>query len=613
MKNANERPDRSENVERLAAQIANDLRALATPLPQSSINTPAGPVGPAPGWTPSFDLAGPRTVLEGGARFVSPFLPGDARFRRAKALLLRALRIITRDQAVFNSAVTESLRIAFRELEGAIEEDRRRIEDAFARSQAVKGEFEEALNRRIGEVLPRFDELEKRQNEGLLREISRREANIASLKTELEKEGRARNLLGNELEKRLTHRDETRGRLAASLNEALEREGKARNRLADEMERRLKSIDEMRAALGRDLSASIEREGKARNLLADDLEKRLTHQEKMRALLSSEFGDALSRENAARESIGNELIRTQRRIDRLEEEGGRRLDELKRLAVNLEETDHRLVQASRQTGAFENDLRLTRLEFTALRGELQKGVAPGPVSAALAPSAAPATSPAASLLHAGLYTSFEDQFRGSEEDVRKRQREDGEFFRGVPGPVLDLGCGRGEFLEILKDLGISASGCDLNPVSAARGREKGLNIAVEDLFSCLQARNDASLGGITAFQVVEHLQPADMIRLVELAVRKLAFGGRILLETVNPESLFAMKWFWMDLTHVRPVPGPALSHLLEAAGFRDVKVLYRSPVPEGIRPPDAVFEDPVQGPMARLLFGDQDVAVTGVK
>jgi O-antigen chain-terminating methyltransferase len=118
---------------------------------------------------------------------------------------------------------------------------------------------------------------------------------------------------------------------------------------------------------------------------------------------------------------------------------------------------------------------------------------------------------------------------------------------------------------------------------------------------------------VTAFQVVEHLPPASLFDLVELAIRKLAPSGRVLLETINPESVYAMRWFWMDLTHVRPVPAPSLAQLLSASGFRDVAVDFRSPVPESEGLPRGLADDPRFAPLARLLFAPQDYAVTGVK
>jgi O-antigen chain-terminating methyltransferase len=209
--------------------------------------------------------------------------------------------------------------------------------------------------------------------------------------------------------------------------------------------------------------------------------------------------------------------------------------------------------------------------------------------------------------------SFEEKFRGSEEEIGRRQAGDVERFRSLPGPVADLGCGRGEFLAALAAAGIPGVGCDANALMVEHARAKGLDVEQADLISWLEARPDGSLGGIAAFQVVEHLPAKVLFRLVDLAATKLAPGGVLLLETVNPESLFAMKWFWMDLTHVRPVPGPSLAHLLEVAGFRDVVIDYRSPVPEGDRIPERAARTANFAPIARLLFAPQDIAVIGTK
>jgi O-antigen chain-terminating methyltransferase len=147
----------------------------------------------------------------------------------------------------------------------------------------------------------------------------------------------------------------------------------------------------------------------------------------------------------------------------------------------------------------------------------------------------------------------------------------------------------------------------------ARAREKGLEVERADLFEWLASRRDGSLGGLTAFQIVEHLPPARLFDLVELAAVKLATGGTLLIETVNPESTYAMKWFWMDLTHIRPVPAPSLARLVSTCGFRDVRIDWRSPVPAAEAPPAELAEDPNLGPVVRLLFGPQDYAVIGRK
>ncbi len=303
-----------------------------------------------------------------------------------------------------------------------------------------------------------------------------------------------------------------------------------------------------------------------------------------------------------------------KRIDALEKDRDARFEALarerERDSSEREEGRRRLDEAA-------ESLRLLRMEWSSLRSNLQDvaraGASPEARGSEARGSEAKGALRADDPLRAGLYVDFEEHFRGSEADIRARQKKDAALFAGAPGPVADLGCGRGEFLEALAAAGAKGIGCDANPVMAARAKEKGLAVDAADLFEWLRARADGSLGGVTAFQVVEHLSPSSLFTLVELAAAKLAPGGRVLFETVNPESVYAMRWFWMDLTHVRPVPAPSLERLLSASGFRDVRVDFRSPVPESEALSADAAKDPRLASVAKLLFAPQDYAVTGVK
>ncbi|MGZ5380914.1 MAG: methyltransferase domain-containing protein [Thermoanaerobaculia bacterium] len=324
------------------------------------------------------------------------------------------------------------------------------------------------------------------------------------------------------------------------------------------------------------------------------------------ALLESLRGALLETEAA-----GRDLLASQRRLDALEKDRDQRFEALARRQEREEAEKQAL--ADRIESATEG-LRALRLEWSSLRSSLRDlSGAPPRDSRERVEGARSAAVRADDPLRAGLYVDFEEHFRGSEEDIRGRQASDAARFRGAPGPVADLGCGRGEFLEALAAEGVEAIGCDANPVMAARAQEKKLAVDQADLFTWLAGRADGSLGGVTAFQVVEHLPPASLFDLVELAIRKLAPSGRVLFETINPESVYAMRWFWMDLTHVRPVPAPSLAQLLRASGFRDVAVDLRSPVPESEGLPRGLADDPRFAPLARLLYAPQDYAVTGVK
>jgi len=177
-------------------------------------------------------------------------------------------------------------------------------------------------------------------------------------------------------------------------------------------------------------------------------------------------------------------------------------------------------------------------------------------------------------LEDGLYTGFENRFRGSEEDIKRQQAPHLVRFR-PGGKILDLGCGRGEFLDLLKKNGFEGFGVDGNAQMVDLCLEKGLNGVKGDLLEVLSDWPDGSLDGIFSSQVIEHLPPAYLKKMVELSRAKLGPGGAILLETVNPTSVFALVHiYFLDLTHQRPVHPQALKFLLESSGFDGVEIKY---------------------------------------
>ena len=178
------------------------------------------------------------------------------------------------------------------------------------------------------------------------------------------------------------------------------------------------------------------------------------------------------------------------------------------------------------------------------------------------------------------YVGFEDQFRGSDEAIRERLSGYLPIFDGA-NDVLDIGCGRGEFLSLLGERGVQAKGIDLNAAMVDVCREKGLEAARADALSYLQAQADGSLGGLFAAQVVEHLEPGYLTRLLSVAFDKLRPGAAIVLETINPACWFAFfESYIRDITHVRPLHPDTLRFLLLASGFQGVEIQYRVPYPE---------------------------------
>lgn len=224
------------------------------------------------------------------------------------------------------------------------------------------------------------------------------------------------------------------------------------------------------------------------------------------------------------------------------------------------------------------EMEKVRLEYERLiHGELRllrQRAAARPAEPA--PPSAPAEAPAADLL------AFGARFRGSEEYVREKQRFYLPFFAGRK-EVLDIGCGRGEFLELVRGAGVAARGIDLDAEAVALCRARGLEAEQADLFTYLDAAPEAAFEGIFCAQVVEHLPPARLPEFVRLAASRLARGGVLAIETPNPECLaiFASH-FYLDPTHSRPVPHPLLAFYMEEAGMGHIQLHRLSPAAESM-------------------------------
>jgi O-antigen chain-terminating methyltransferase len=204
---------------------------------------------------------------------------------------------------------------------------------------------------------------------------------------------------------------------------------------------------------------------------------------------------------------------------------------------------------------------------------------------------------------------FAEAFRGSEDRVREQQHHYAARFAGAIGEVLDLGCGRGEFLEAARDAGVHARGIDLNEDNVALCRSKGFDAERADMFAYLEAQPDASLGGVLCSQVIEHLTPDQLPRLANLVGSKTRPGGLAIFETPNPECLaiFAT-YFYIDPTHTRPVPAQLLRFYLHEAGFGGVEISYLSPASEAI---PALAELPAA--VRNALFGGLDYSLVARK
>ncbi len=241
-----------------------------------------------------------------------------------------------------------------------------------------------------------------------------------------------------------------------------------------------------------------------------------------------------------------------------------------------------------------------RLIHSELRVVRQRAAAPPSGRTEAQPAVEPAP-PAAPGLD---YLRFADRFRGSEEYVKRNQQFYVDRFRSCAS-VLDLGCGRGEFLDVLREAGIPGRGIDLGEEFIAICRQKGLDAEQADLFEYLDGLEDDSLDAVFCAQVVEHLPPERLPDLARLAAAKLRRRGLIAIETPNPECLaiFATHFF-LDPTHTRPVPAALMGFHLEEAGFGAVEIHQLSPAVETM---PSLAELPEE--FRQAFFGGLDYAV----
>jgi SAM-dependent methyltransferase len=238
--------------------------------------------------------------------------------------------------------------------------------------------------------------------------------------------------------------------------------------------------------------------------------------------------------------------------------------------------------------------RLARLERRAPAA----GASSTPVTVAAQPAAASVPD----------YFAFESRMRGSVDSIRDRQRLYVDILRDA-APVLDVGCGRGELLGLLREAGVEARGIDADSDMVAYARGDGLDVEQADLVEFLQTAADASLGAIFMGQVVEHLPAPTLVQTFQLAAAKLRPGGVLIAETINPLSPIALRNYFADLTHAQPLVPETLELLARQSGFAETEIRYLNEPAERLTEPD----DPVIAANVRrlndLLFAPLDYAL----
>lgn len=216
-----------------------------------------------------------------------------------------------------------------------------------------------------------------------------------------------------------------------------------------------------------------------------------------------------------------------------------------------------------------------------------------------------------------MYVAFEDQFRGTRQDIKERVGVYLPYIQKVKSSVedfllIDTGCGRGEWLELLKEQGIKGQGIDQNRIMIKQCEEYGIDVIEGDAIESLRNFPTASLGAVTAFHLIEHLPLDVLINFIDETVRVLRPGGIAIFETPNPENIIVGTFsFYLDPTHRRPLPGPMMKFLAEARGLYDVEIKYLHPYGEEFKLKDDKSEIAVR--FERYFYGPQDYAIIGYK
>jgi SAM-dependent methyltransferase len=406
--------------------------------------------------------------------------------------------------------------------------------------------------------------------------------------------------LGAEVKAReeLARRLDAEAASRANLEQTLAAEIGTREALArEELARRLDAEAASRASLEQTLAAEIA----AREAIARDAVAQAGAREELAHLLNSEAASrasleqTLAAEIAAREALTRDTCAE----TRAREELARLLDaSLRQRDISLTQLRAEVINQNRRISILIEEARkrlpapLDQVQLSAIAGERNHALD-------------------------ALYVSFEDRFRGTRTDIKERFRVYLPYIEerkigAERTPVLDLGCGRGEWLELLAEHKLAASGIDTNRVLLAGCRDAGLNVEEADLLEYLKNQPDHAFGAVTGFHIIEHVPFDILTRVFDETVRVLKPGGVAIFETPNPENvLVATHNFYVDFTHRNPLPSVTMQFILEAQGLCDVRILNLHPYPEALRLPDDGSEITMR--FNQHFYGPQDYAVIGRK
>jgi len=353
--------------------------------------------------------------------------------------------------------------------------------------------------------------------------------------------------------------------------------GSALNELAQAAEMRQTQLDEqidMLAGSQRRLQAQLSTELPAHAEALARLERQLAEQASLTTRIEARLEELDRLEAALIARVESALANQAEAYAQLESALANQNDAHARLEHRFEAQSSSAAKALADAASDRRTVQAVERRLVALSDRMSR-------QAVDAPAAAPA-GPEENHADAGLldahYVSFEDTFRGARDDIKARAGHYlGTFREAGIGPgdglILDLGCGRGEWLEVLSEHGYACRGVDMNNVMVGEARALGLDAVEQDAIEHLRSLDSDSVSAVTSMHLVEHLPYEVLIRLVDEALRVLRPGGVLVLETPNPENLTVGSfWFYMDPTHRNPIPPALLQWVVEARGFETATI-----------------------------------------
>jgi len=516
--------------------------------------------------------------------------------------------VITKPQRRFNRSVLDALRVTVEGLrqyeQGLSERDRRMavLEQSLMEWGSRIASLEATLNQGFSDRDHRMD--------GVEQSLRERDNRISGLEATLNQGFSDRDHRMDGLEQSLRERDTRISGLEVTLNQGFS----DRDHRMDGLEQSLRERDTRISGL----EASLNQGFSDRDHRLDGLEQTLRDRDNrisgLEASLNQGLSDRDHRIDGLEKSAKQELTEQWGRAAALEQTLKDRDNRISGLETSLNQglsdRDHRIDGLEKNIAYLKNSLILQERRVSLLLDEARKRL-PGPFNQKQLQVVA---NESAHLLDS-LYVSFEDQFRGTREEIKGRLRVHLPILENAKAgkekrPILDLGCGRGEWLELLQEEGLLARGVDINSILVEQCRERGLEVIESEMMTFLHKLPEASLGAVTGFHIIEHLSFEILIKLLDETVRLLKPGGIAIFETPDPHNILVGSCnFYLDPTHNKPLPSSMMKFIAEARGLCRVEIMSLHPFPESYR----LSGSDLAERMNEYFYGPQDYAVIGWK